>query len=92
MIPQLPFQLSSPAQSESPSDPAIDIPTPSRNNNPFLNQFMVVPPADIPLPTIEEGHVSTSSRERDKLPATIVTKVMPTNAATSRFTPKIPGE
>ena len=92
MIPPLPFQPSSSVQSGPPSVPAIEIPTRSRNNNPILNQFMVVPPADIPLPTLEEGHASMSSRKRDKLPATIGTKVMPTNGATSHFTPKMPGE
>ena len=80
--------MNSSAQSRTPSDPAIEIPTPSRSNNPFLNQFMVVPPADIPLPTLEE----VSSRKREKLPATIETKVMPTNGATSHSTPKMAGE
>ena len=75
-----------------PSVPAIEIPTRSRNNNPILNQLMVVPPANIPPPTLEEGHVSISSRKGDKLPATIGTNVMPTNGATSYFAPKMPGE
>lgn len=88
MIPPLPFQLSSSAQSEPPGDPADEIPTRFRNNNPFLNKFMVVPPADIPLPTLEEGHVSMSARKRDKIPATIGKKAMPTNGATS----EMPGE
>ena len=90
VIPPLPFQLSSSAQSGSPSDPTIEIPTQSRNNNPFLNKFLVMPPADI-LPTLEEG-VSMSARKRDKLPATIGTKVVPTNDATSHSTPKVPGK
>ena len=94
MVPPLPFQPSSSAQSGPSNVPAIEIPTRSRSNNPFLSQFMVVPPTDIPLPTLEEGHVSMSSRKRGKLPATTRTKVMPTNGATSgsHFTPKIPGE
>ena len=92
MIPPLPFQLSSSAQPGPPSVPAIEIPTRSCNNKLILNQFMVVPPADIPPPTLEEGHVSISSRKGDKLPATIGTNVMPTNGATSYFAPKMPGE
>lgn len=92
MIPPLPFQLSSSAQSGPPSVPAVEAPTRSRNNNPFLNQFMIMPPDDIPLPILEEGHVSMSSRRRGKLPATIGTKVTRTNGATSHFTPKVPGE
>ena len=88
-----PLQLSSSAQSRAPSVPAIDILTPSpRNNIPLLNQFMAVPPADIPLPTLEEGHVPESLNKRDKLLGDIGTKVMPTNGATSRFTPRMPGE
>ena len=90
MIPPLPFQRGLSAQSGSPSDPAIDIPTRSRNNNPFLNRFLVMPPADIPLPTLEE-EVSISARKRDKLPATIGT-VTPTNGATSHSNSKMPGE
>jgi hypothetical protein len=88
----LPFQLSSSTQSWRPSDPAIEIPMPSRRNNPFLNQLMDVPPVDIPLPSLEEGHVSMSSRKRGKLPATIETnlKLSPTNAATSHFTSNMP--
>ena len=90
MIPSLPCQPSSSAHSGPASDPAIEIPEESRNNN--LNQVMVVPPADIPLPTLEEGDVSMSPRKREKLPATTIeTKVMPTNDATY-FTPKMPGE
>jgi hypothetical protein len=49
---------------------------------------MVVPPADISLPTIED---SMFSRKSDKLPA-IEKEVTSTNAATPRFTSKIPGE
>ena len=92
VIPPLPFQPSSSAQSVPPSVPAIENPTPPRNNNPFLNQFMVVPPADKPLPTREKGHVLMSSRKREKLPATIETKVTAMNGATSDFTPKMAGE
>ena len=94
MIPPLPFQPSSLAHSGPPSDAIIDTPTPSRNDDPFLNQFMVtvVPPADTPLPTLEEDHVLMSSTIKDNLPDTIGIKVMPTNGATSYFTPKMPGE
>ena len=92
VIPPLPFQLSSSAQPGPPSVPAVEIPTRSCNNNPILNQFMVVPPDDKKPPTLEEGHVSISSKMGDKLPATTGTNLMPTNGATSYFTPKMPGE
>ena len=83
MISPLP---SNSTQSEPPSVPAsIEIPTASCDDNPFLNQFMVVP-------TLEEGHVPESSRKREKLPATIGTKVLPTKGATSHFTLKMPGK
>lgn len=90
LIPPLHFQLSSHAQSGPPRDLPIEIPASSRNNNPFLNRFMVVPPAEI-LP-IEEGQISTSSRKKDKLPATVGTTVMPTNDAAFHSTPKMSGE
>ena len=90
MIPLPPSQLGSSPHSGPPSDPAIEIPMSSRNKNPFINPLMVVPPANIPHPTLEEAHVSMSSR-KDKLPGTIETNVMPTNAATSHFTPKMSG-
>ncbi|KAF8814547.1 hypothetical protein BYT27DRAFT_6964533 [Phlegmacium glaucopus] len=93
VIPLLPFQDSQPAQSGPLSVPAIGIPTGSRSNDPFLNQFMVVPPPDIPLPTFEdsEGQASMSLRKSDKLPATTGTTMMPENDATSRhYAPKMP--
>ncbi|KAF8814552.1 hypothetical protein BYT27DRAFT_7205991, partial [Phlegmacium glaucopus] len=94
VIPLLPFQLredSQPAQSEPLSVPAIEIPAGSRSNNPFLNQFMVVPPADIPSPTFEEGQALRTLRKSDKLSATSGTTMMPENEATNRhYTPKTP--
>jgi hypothetical protein len=84
---------SSVAQSDHPSTPSVGLPSGSRQNNPFLKQFMAVPPGDIPLQTFNEGQTLMSSTKRDKLPATTETMPMQvSHATTGQYTSKLPGK
>ena len=84
---------SSVAQSGPPSAPPVGLPSRSRQNNPFLKQYMVAPPGDIPHQRIKEGQTSISPRKRDKLPATTDKTPMQVNHATiDQYTPNLPGK
>ena len=84
---------SSVAQSSPLSTPPVGLRSGSRQNNPFLKPFMIVPPGDIPLQTFKEGQTSMSPRKRDKLPATTETTPMQANhTTTGQYTHKLPGK
>ena len=80
-------------RSVPPNATPVGLPSGSRQNNPFVKQFMDIPPGDIPLQTLKEGQTSKSPRKRDKLPAsTETTPMQASHATTGQYTPKLPGK